>query len=327
MHETYGCLKAIMFVQVTETTGNNKELLVAAYLLSNNERDLNHHFKSFRGEVLETRQGEIYACFSGAVSAFHAALSLQEMMPRFRLRIGLHLGEVIYRKGKLQGRDVNFASRLPHCARAGGICLSQSVYQYLEDHEKQILVSLGAHCLKNFDTAVPLYAYLPAGQSCRSKLREQKRQLTEKLRKYRASHWFIPSTLSLAVIMIILVQQVVDIVPDRKVLKLYVPAFEQHDQSVQQRKLVKGIEQTVRSSISGEHDSYNVHLLSRRSSAQVELLVTVNQVSGKIQAGYIINNLVEGEALTYGGFEEDESRVFYLQDRLSEAILMALRKL
>jgi hypothetical protein len=324
MHETHGRLVAIMFVQVTEQTDDDKELPVASSRLTENQKDLRVHFNRFRGEILEIRPGEIYAYFSGAVSAFHAALMLQRMMPQFSIRIGLHLGEVLHRKGKFQGRDVNLASRLPEFARAGGICLSQSVYQYLEDQDKQILVALGKHDLKNVAVGVPLFAYLPVGQKCRCKLRELKSLLTKKIRKCRRFFWLLPLV---GVATVIAMPLYIDnSVPVRKVVKLYLARFELQTQDDLQNELLESIEVAVRSVLSGGHEFYDLHLLNKRSSAPIELLVTIKQVSGKIQAGYTINGLPEGETLAYGGFEEDESRAFYIQDRLSDQILSALRQ-
>ena len=322
MHETHGRLVAIMFVQVTEPTDNNAELPVDSDRITENQHDILIHLKQFRGNLLEIRHGEIYAYFPGGVLSFNAALSLQSIMPQFNLRIGLHLGEVIFRKEKLQGRDVNLASRLPSCARAGGICMSQSVYQYLEDPEKQRLVALGKHNLKNIDVEVPLYAYLPAGQSCRRKTRELKRLLLEKLSRNRRAFYV---SFMVAVTAILAFALFVDkSVAARKVVNVYLPEFKQQAMDSQHIPLLESTEFTVRSRLAGKHDFINLHLLKKRSLASIELLVTIKQVSGKIQTEYILNSLPDGKNLASGRLEEDANRVFYLQHHLVEQILATL---
>ncbi len=325
MHETHGRLVAIMFVQVSEPADKNRELPVDSARIRENLQDILIHLKKFRGNLLEIRHGEIYAYFPGGVLSFNAALSLQSILPQFNLRIGLHLGEVLFRNEKLQGRDVNLASRLPSCARAGGICMSQSVYQYLEDPDKQRLVALGRHNLKNIDVEVPLYAYLPAGQSCRRKTRELRRLLLEKLSKNkRVFH----VSIMLAVTAIIASASFMDnSVPVRKVVNLYLPEFKQQAMNSKYISLLQSTEFTVRSRLAGKHDFFNLHLLKKRSFASIELLVTIKHVTGRIQAEYIVNSLPEGKNLASGRLEEDVNRVFYLQHQLAEQILATLNKI
>jgi adenylate cyclase len=325
MHETHGRLVAIMFVQVSEPADKNRELPVDSARIRENLQDILIHLKKFRGNLLEIRHGEIYAYFPGGVLSFNAALSLQSILPQFNLRIGLHLGEVLFRKEKLQGRDVNLASRLPSCARAGGICMSQSVYQYLEDPDKQRLVALGRHNLKNIDVEVPLYAYLPAGQLCRRKTRELRRLLLEKLRRNKRA---FSISFMLAAIAIIPYASLMDnSVPGRKVINLYLPQFKQQAMDSKHRSLLQSTEFTVRSRLAGKHNFFNLHLLQKRSFASIELLVTIKQVTGRIQAEYILNSLPDGKNLASGRVEEDEKKVFYLQHQLAEQILATLNKL
>ena len=111
-----------------------------------------------------------------------------------------------------------------------------------------------------------------------------------------------------------------------KVIKLYVAEFQLHTANNRQHEFPESIEVAVRSLISGRHEQYELHILNRRSDAEMELLVTIKKLPGRIQAGYIINGLPDGETLAYGGFEEDESRMFYIQDRLSAEILSSLRQ-
>ena len=322
MKEIHSRLVAIMFVQVTESVDELIELPVASYRLEESYKELLKHINAYRGEYLEINSGEIYACFTGAVSAFNAALCLQSILPRYNLRIGLHLGEVLYRNGKFQGKEVNLASRLPMFARAGGICISQSVYQYIE--EKEILVALGVHKLKHVDVGVPLFAYLPSGQATRCKWRELKQKFLGRLPGYNSLKLLI---YPVAIAALFLLPHAMDLsVADRKVLKIYVAEFELQSLPGQEGNLLQGIELGIRAMLAGSHDSIDVHLLSQRSGAQIELLVTIKQLGHKLQAGYNINELPLGNTLAYGGFEVDEKRLFHLQDLISEHIITVLEE-
>ncbi len=331
MHETHCRLVTIMFVQVTEMAETEREIPVVSCRLEKRQKYLRSHLKRFHGELLEIRIGELYAYFPGAGLAFNAAISLQQIMPQFNLRIGLHVGEVLFRQGRLQGADVNLAARLPYCARAGGICLSRTVYQYLGGSEKQGLVALGPHDLKNFDIRMPLYAYLPDGQASRSRGREMRRQFFAGLNKYwqqRSLRYVFLAGMTGLIIAFIWGQNMIFSTPARDVINLYVPAFVKQAQDNKSLIHFEGIEMAVRSRLSGaNHNVYDLVLMSDRSSATAELLVKLHQVSGNVNTEYILSSLPAGLILASGRVKQDGSSIFYLQDRLSDHVLQNIDKL
>jgi len=330
MHETHCSVVTIMFVQVTETAENEREIPVVSCRLEEHQRFLRDHLKRFHGKLLEIRIGELYAYFPDSTLAFNAAISLQQIMSQFNLRIGLHAGEALFRQGRLQGADVNLASRLPYCARAGGICLSRTVYQYLKASERQRLVSLGAHNLKNFDIRMPLYAYLPDGQASRSRGREMRRQFFASLNRYRqqrsAMYTFLVSLTGLIAVFI-WAQNMISSTQARDVINLYVPAFINQAQDNESVVHLEGIEMAVRSRLSGAHDVFDLVLMSDRSSATSKLLVKLHQVSGNVNTEYILSSLPAGLILASGRVEQDGSSIFHLQDSLSDHVLQDLEKL
>ena len=48
-----------------------------------------------------------------------------------QFRIGVNLGDVIAEENNFYGSGVNIAVRLEQIARAGGICISQTVYDQI----------------------------------------------------------------------------------------------------------------------------------------------------------------------------------------------------
>jgi len=330
MHETHCRLVTIMFVQVTEAVETEREIPVVSCRLEKHQKYLRDYMKRFHGELLEIRIGELYAYFPGAALAFNAAISLQQIMPQFNLRIGLHVGEAQFRHGRLQGADVNLASRLPYCARAGGICLSRTVYQYLKDSERQSLVALGAHDLKNFDIRMPLYAYLPDGQSSRSRGREIRHQFfanLNKCRQKRSARYVFLVSLTGLIAVFFWTQNMDFSTQARDVINLYVPAFLNQTQDNERIIHLESIEMAVRSRLSGAHGVFDLVLISDRSSAIAELLVKLHQKSGNINADYILSSLPAELILASGRVEQDSSSIFRLQDRLSDHVLGNINKL
>jgi class 3 adenylate cyclase len=330
MRETQLRLVTIMFVQVTETTENEREIPIVSCRLEQHQKLLRGLLKRFHGELLEIRVGELYAYFPGAELAFNAAISLQEMMSQFHMRIGLHVGEVLFKEGKLLGSAVNLASRLPSCARAGGICLSRTVYQYLRERERQMLVALGPHDLKNFDIRMPLYAYFPDGQAGRSRGREMKRQYIAGLKQYwqtRTAKYALLGSFTGFVVVFIWAQNMFFDKPTPDVIHLFVPAFVNQAQNDEGNIHLKGIEMAVRSRLSGAHDGFDLVLMNDRDSATAELLVKQRQVSGNINTEYTLSSLPVGFILASGRVEQDDSSLFHLQDELSDFVLQDLHKL
>jgi hypothetical protein len=69
-----------------------------------------------------------------------------------RHRIGIHLGDVFQSGGDVMGDGVNIAARLQTEAVPGGICLSKTVYDVVNNRLQFYVNDLGARKLKNIGT-------------------------------------------------------------------------------------------------------------------------------------------------------------------------------
>jgi adenylate cyclase len=76
---------------------------------------------------------------------------------RMEFRIGINLGDVIEEGEQIYGDGVNIAVRLEGLADAGGICISESAYQQIENKLPLRYEYLGEHQVKNI--AKPVRAY------------------------------------------------------------------------------------------------------------------------------------------------------------------------
>jgi TolB-like protein/class 3 adenylate cyclase len=132
---------------------------------------------SRRGRVVKrTGDGAIVA-FSSVVDAARCAVEIQTAIIErnqgtpdansIRLRIGLHLGDVVEEAdGDLMGDGVNVAARLEGVAQPGGICLSDDAWRQVKGRIDMSAEDLGLVYLKNIPEPVRVFS-LAVGASAR----------------------------------------------------------------------------------------------------------------------------------------------------------------
>ena len=79
-----------------------------------------------------------------------------------QFRIGVNIGEVIAEVNNYYGSGVNVAVRLEQLADAGGICISQTVYDQIRRIVEIPFEDIGERHLKNISEPVHVYRILPA---------------------------------------------------------------------------------------------------------------------------------------------------------------------
>ena len=105
--------------------------------------------------------------FQSALEATECAIEIQQFLHdynlsspeewKIRLRIGIHLGDVLHDKSDVFGDAVNIASRIEPLAEPGGICVSEQVYAQVRNKLRLPLSTLGKRDLKNVGVPVEVY--------------------------------------------------------------------------------------------------------------------------------------------------------------------------
>src|SRR6266852_43178 len=114
----------------------------------------------------------------GTLSSFHSALdavncaraaqaALQDD-PGLKLRIGIHVGDVVFSNNTVLGDGVNVASRIHALASPGAICISANVYDEIRNKPEFQVKDLGEQKFKNVDR--PIRVYSPELARCCSPL-------------------------------------------------------------------------------------------------------------------------------------------------------------
>jgi TolB-like protein/class 3 adenylate cyclase len=117
--------------------------------------------------------------FSSALEAVEAAIAIQAGLrnkPPVPLRIGLHIGEVVFENGKIMGDGVNIASRIQSLGQANTVLVSSEIYSKIRNHPELNAVLKGTFRFKNIDEPVPVFA-----MACAGLFVPQKEEMTGKL--------------------------------------------------------------------------------------------------------------------------------------------------
>src|SRR3989441_1650150 len=120
-----------------------------------------------RGRVVDSPGDNLLAEFASVLDAVQCAVEIQQELkvrnadlpaPRkMEFRIGINLGDVIVEGERIYGEGVNIAARLEGLAEAGGICISGTVYDQIENKLALGYKYLGKQVVKNIARPVQVY--------------------------------------------------------------------------------------------------------------------------------------------------------------------------
>ena len=168
-------LSGIMFTDIvgySAVMGKNES--AAMKLLEEHKNISRPIIEKYNGKILKP-QGDGYMIdFSSVVDAVRCAMDLQKEFSNYnsdktedekiRLRIGIHMGDLIIKDNDIFGHDVNVASRIEKLSDPGGICISQTVYDQIKNKVEIDTLEIGETELKNIEDKINIYKVLLEAQ-------------------------------------------------------------------------------------------------------------------------------------------------------------------
>ncbi|MBU8914253.1 MAG: adenylate/guanylate cyclase domain-containing protein [Spirochaetales bacterium] len=97
------------------------------------------------------------ACAVAIQDAIDFHNSTAEASDQFKLRVGIHLGEVWHEDDRVYGTGVNVAARVQPFALPGGVCITEDVHRQVERKIESSIVSIGVQTLKNIARPYELF--------------------------------------------------------------------------------------------------------------------------------------------------------------------------
>ena len=160
-------LAAILFTDIAGYTAiMQADEQLAVKMVKHHRVVLEKTVSAYEGDVIEYFGDGSLCIFTSITQAMHCALSIQLQLqaePPVPLRIGLHIGEVIYEDGKIMGDGVNIASRIQSLGLAGSITFSKEIYDKIRNHQDFKTVYLGRYKLKNVEDPMEVFVLANEG--------------------------------------------------------------------------------------------------------------------------------------------------------------------
>jgi len=177
-------LAAIMF---TDTVGSTalaqKNESLAMELMGEQRRIVRSLLSKNKGREVKTMGDGFLVEFPSALDAVKCAVAIQSALKdenarrdeerKLRVRIGIHLGDVIHTGTDVAGDAVNIASRIEPLASPGGICITGQVYSSVINKMDFEFERIGTPKLKGVTSPVEAFSVVGFGEGERTQVQAQ----------------------------------------------------------------------------------------------------------------------------------------------------------
>lgn len=154
-------LNTILFADIAGYTSimHSDEAKAMEYLQSFKNL-LEDKVPKYDGQIVQYFGDACLLSFDSATSGVRCAISLQQDFKKIDLpiRIGMHLGEVVFTDNNVFGDGVNIASRIESMGIPGSVLLSRAIQNQIKNKDEFKLTSLGTFEFKNVTEPIEVFA-------------------------------------------------------------------------------------------------------------------------------------------------------------------------
>jgi adenylate cyclase len=180
-------LAAIMFTDIVGYTALMQENETEAAAVRQRHREVfEKQHEQYNGEVVQYYGDGTLSVFKSAVEAVGCAIAMQQQFntaPSVPLRIGIHIGDIVYDKNEIYGDGVNLASRIESLGIPGSVLISDKLNFAVKNQDTISTKSLGFFELKNIKEPIEIFTIInqgikvPERSELKGKMKERKKSI------------------------------------------------------------------------------------------------------------------------------------------------------
>ena len=340
-------LAAIMFTDIEGYTSLMQRDEGEAISLRDKHRSIfNSSTEEHHGEIIQYFGDGTLSVFKSSVEAVECAIQMQQsfISEAIPVRIGIHVGDIVYSQEDIVGDAVNIASRIESCAVAGSILISDKVHDQIRSHIQIKAKFLDAYELKNVDTALPLFAIaneglvIPNPKEIKGKLKTR-RNMEQRVSK--ANKWLLKAGFAVLLLVIAFFAfKNFTTIEKPGILSIAVLPFDNLSTDEDSEIFRDGITEDILTQLSKLKD---LHVISRTSVARYknsnktipviakELGVTlvlegsIRKYGDKVRVNAQLINAENDERMWGDEYDKTLVDIFAIQTEISEEIVDALQ--
>ncbi|MCB0531552.1 MAG: hypothetical protein H6574_21610 [Lewinellaceae bacterium] len=160
-------LAIILFADIAGYTAMMEEDEAAALIvLGRFKAVIESEISGYNGQLVQYFGDAVLLAFDSSSKAVDCAAAIQlafRQEPHVPVRIGMHMGDVLFKNGNVFGNGVNVASRIESLSVPGAVLMSKEVRDQIKNQGDYQLSHLGAFAFKNVEEPVEVYALASEG--------------------------------------------------------------------------------------------------------------------------------------------------------------------
>jgi TolB-like protein/class 3 adenylate cyclase/Tfp pilus assembly protein PilF len=317
-------LSAILFTDIEGYSAVLEQSEQKAMEIKDRHRHiLQKDHEKFNGHLIQYYGDGTLSTFNSIVDAAKCALSMQVQYlqsPKINVRMGLHIGDIVYNDDSIFGEGVNLASRIESLGVAGCVLISDRANEELQNHPEIKTRSVGIYNFKNINRPVEVFALdhegllVPAANTLKGKTKEEKVQKGHPIKKT-----VLPKVSSKSIAVLPFVNMSND--PEQEYFSDGMA--EEIINSLSQIKDLKVAGRTSTFRFKGKN--IDLRTLGEQLGVSTVLEGSVRRQGNKLRVTAQLVKVEDGFHLWSEKFDRDMGDIFAIQDEISLAITKKLK--